>query len=818
MEDCLRRSQECLRMAKNYNKIPEDLIWAKQWALAGPDNHGDYKAPYGISPRGAFNVSPTQNIHWRDFTAVCDFAESNPPYGIGYILSRTDPFTCIDLDVKNHINCPNKVDKDGKPVEWTTQEQLDRFHKIIKAFDSYTEASASGQGVHIWVRGKIGEGCKRDGVEVYSQERFIVCTGNVILDKAIEERQELLNTLVGEIRNASAPKIELIDKEETESDEVILERGRTADNADKFNTLFSGDWSGYPSQSEADLALLSIFTFYSKSNAQVRRLFRLSGLGKREKATKNDRYLNDTLRTIRSREAMEEQANVIGEAASARLMQAFEAEKFNEAITTQPVAAEPEPEPEHDPDDCADPLAALEPSLPNDDDGIPWPPGLAGAVAQYIFQGAPRPVKEVAIVSALGFIAGVAGKAFCIPQSGLNMYIVLVAQSGVGKEAMHSGIANIVNAIAESEPGIMPFIDFTDYASGPALMKAVASAPSFVNVSGEWGRKLRRMGQEDGRDGPMQQLRTVMTNLYQKSGPKSIVGGIGYSDKEKNVASVTGVAYSMIGETTPTTFYDALTETMMEDGFLSRFTVIEYRGQRPSSNPNPVKTLPQLLLDALCQMVRRAADLNGRFTTQMVEAEPDAKALLEEFDVECDTKINSSGDEGFRQMWNRAHLKTYRISALLAVADNPDIPVITKAHVDWALTVVRKDIGVMDRRISSGDVGFGDAPREKKILTVICKYLKTGVPASYAIPAGMRKDGIVPRKYLQIVTQRSTSFVNHRAGQNAALDMTIKSLIDSGYLQDFPKDKAATLYNFTGKCYRVVNLPKSIVDKVDDND
>lgn len=779
----------------DYDKIPDALRWERAWLLAGLDEHGKYKVPHGFNARGMFRVDPTKPEHYMDLETAIE-AATLYKCGLGFALSEKDTFTCIDLDIKNINNEPDH----GK---WTPQDQITRYWKIIEMFDSYTERSSSGQGFHIWVQGDIGAGCRRDGVEVYSRERFIVCTGDIVVNKDIESRSDLLSILVSEIRSAAAPKIELKDREQSEADEVILERARNADNSDKFNTLFNGDWTGYPSQSEADLALLSMFTFYSKSNMQVRRLFRMSKLANRPKATKNDVYLNRTLQIIRSREAVEEEQD----AANAAMGRAIAASLL------PPPAAAPQWEddfeyPEDMPLISFDPMQALEPRQ-GSEPGIPWPPGMAGALAQYIFDGSPRPVKEVSIVAALGFLAGVTGKAFCIPQSGLNLYLVLVAKSAIGKEAMHSGIANILGFIRDSVPNVMSFVDFTDYASGPGLSKAVATNPSFVNVSGEWGRKLRRLGMEDGRDGPMQQLRTVMTNLYQKSGPKSIVGGIGYSDKEKNIASVSGVAYSMIGETTPSTFYDSLTETMMEDGFLSRFTVIEYAGNRPDDNVHVVKEPSKMLLEALCSLTTHALDLNARFQTQEVTRSPEAAKMLTDFNKECDKNINSSDDEGYRQMWNRAHLKAYRLAAILAVADNHTFPCIQKEHAEWALMLIRKDIGVMSRRINSGDVGIGDAPRERKVLSLIERYLRDGAPTSYGVPEKMRAAGVVPRKYLQICTQRSGSFTSHRLGQNAALDATIKSLIDSGYLVEMDKAKTATQFEFSGKCFRVVFLPRN---------
>ena len=194
----------------------------------------------------------------------------------------------------------------NQPELWSTEETYRFYWSIVERYDTYTERSRSGKGLHLWVRGKVGAGFKRDGVEVYSQERFIICTGDVVADKSIADRRAMLTSMIGAMRPVERPG-PLRDEPETEEDSVVLERANRAANGDRFRELCNGDWlaMSYKSQSEADMALLSIIAFYSRNNEQVRRLFRQNALGKREKATKNDRYLDRTLALIRSRQATE---------------------------------------------------------------------------------------------------------------------------------------------------------------------------------------------------------------------------------------------------------------------------------------------------------------------------------------------------------------------------------------------------------------------------------------------------------------------------------------------------------------------------------
>lgn len=798
--------------------FPTELKELDQWCLAGPD-----KMPLGVRDGHTFALSSTEPSHWMSFAEALAEGQRRG-LKLGFVLSKEDPFTCVDLDVKDASNEPDTT-------KWTTTNQFSRFVKIIEYLDSYTEHSQGGKGLHIWVRGKIGEGCRRDGVELYSQERYIICTGKPLHHKPIAHRQDVLNLIVGEIRAQQAVTrgngfVELIERDDVDTDAEIFERASSADNATKFLELCDGRYQqyGFPSQSEADLALMSMFTFYSASNEQCRRLFRMTELGKREKAAKNNRYLNYTLRIIRSRQAAEEDIDRAGVEAMLETKLSADRERAElqsivDRMQGGPIgpAAMLHVPGNHNPSvpvqpagvglAMAAPVAA--PVVAVAQQGLPWPPGLAGLIAGFIYQNAPRPVKEVAVVAALGLLAGICGKAWGLPQTGLNMYIILVGRSGTGKEAMHQGISSIIHAVTRVQPTISQFVDFSDFASGPALSKATAAANCFVNVAGEWGRKLKRLAREDG-DASMASLRSVMTNLYQKSSNTSIVGGIKYSNKDGNVQSVNGVAFSMIGETTPDTLFESLTDSMMSDGFLSRFNIVEYDGPRVALNEAPVAAPDQTLVNALAEICTQAVSLMVRDTVVQVDRTHTAAQLMRKFEDECDESVNSNFDENYRQMYNRASMKAMRIAALLAVADNYIRPIIELHHVEWAQQLVKNDIALMTKRLEAGDIGVGDGSKERKVLKFIKDYLEEPLSPGYKIPDDMKNNWIVPRKYLQIRTATAPQFTTAKNGSTFALDQTLRSLIDNGYLQEVDKAKIVEQYKFHGKAYRVVAAPESI--------
>ena len=451
----------------------------------------------------------------------------------------------------------------------------------------------------------------------------------------------------------------------------------------------------------------------------------------------------------------------------------------------------------------AEPVAKAGKGAPHASE-LHWPPGRAGVFARLIFDNSYSPVREVAIAATLGLLAGVCGRAYrTYTGKDLALYLILIAKSGIGKDSTHDGIPMLLKLA--SVPMAERFVRAQDFVSGEALHKELLREPGFLALQGEFGRKMKRMSNPT--DTPMQSLRTVMTNAY----GKRFLEGKSYSNSDNSLEGVEWPALSFLGETTPATFLECLTPDMMADGFLSRFLCITYEGQRPPPNRERDAMLDDEDLSMWKAMVNHMVPYQYPFNMPepcVVQPDEDAQERLERFELDCIDSLNATDDESERQVWTRAHLKALKVASLLAVADNPFKPVVRIAHVAWALTLVRDDIGVFQTRKRSGDVGIDDSARERKLSAFIKEYLVTNpIPAGYKVPDAMRQNSIVPRSYLQRRAASLPAFNNHKLGATRALDDTLASLVVNGHLMEVKKDKLVDAYSFHGKAYRVLNLP-----------
>lgn len=763
-----------MNVGSNFANIPLELRLLKQWVC-----WREGKVPFQVNGQMA---DVTNSATWNIFDA-CVTALSNPlNIGIGFVFTADDPYSFIDLD-----------NAEGD------QAILATHLKIAYELNSYSEVSPSGMGLHIIVKGKVLAGRRRSKVEIYSNSRYATMTGQVHNHSTINNCQAQLTMLWEQM--GSGPVAQSLyqgDEKELYSDVKIIEQAKSAVNGDKFLKLFNGAWQDlYNSQSEADFACVDILAFYTQNRNQISRIFRSTELGRRDKAKRND-YLSGMI--SRSFDRMLPPLDFDG------LKNALELKLAKDQLSL-PLEGSPSPVK----------ALAFDASTvgSNPTPSANLPSGLLGELASFIYQAAPRPVPEVALAAAIGLMAGITGRAYNISGTGLNQYVLLLAMTGAGKEAAASGINKLMNTIKMQVPTSSGFIGPSEISSGSALFKYLGNtSQSFISLLGEFGLRLQQMSSPNA-NGAEVSLRRMFLDLYNKSGYSEILHASVYSDKANNTSAVPSPSFSILGESTPERFYGALNEDMISEGLLPRFLLIEYKGNRPALNEKHTEIVPSFtIIEKLVALTAHCEGINHSNPRRVVNVQqsPEAAKMLYDFDKYSDSRINNSNKEVVRQLWNRAHIKVLKLSALIAVGENMFVPVILPTHMEWAANLVQADIQALTERFEAGEIGSNsfEVKQAGEIIRVVKDYYKLPYESvsKYMQPADpkMHMDKVIPYVYLQRRLVAASAFRNDKNGATFSLKRTIQNLVDADRLKELGKVWANEKYQTSQRCFVVSDL------------
>jgi hypothetical protein len=747
--------------------IPVEMTHYPSWVVWRYEDRNGKPTKMPYSPRTHQRASVTEPSHWGTYhDALTLWRSGVGSYsGIGFVLSERDPYAIIDLD-----------DPSGSP------QDTEIAKRILETFDTYSEISPSGNGMHIILHGSVPGGRRRGKVELYSTERYFTMTGHTYRDAPIGDNDYFLARLWEELAgsNHATPAIEAPSgSPQRWSDEEVYTRASNSN--EKFLPLFQGKYQEwYNSQSEADFALVNIISFFSRNPEQIARLFLYSELGKRPKA-----HRKDYLKKMIDRSFDNLIPDISLDQLMGNLMVQLEQAREKQVKEPPPVFGE----------------------------GWTLPPGLIGEIAKFIYEAAPRPVQEIALAGAIGLMAGICGRAYNVSSTGLNQYILVLATTGRGKEAAKAGMSKLMRKVSEAVPSAADFIGPADIASGQALVKYMSNNPCFVSILGEFGLTLQQMCAPNASSSEVSK-RKVILDLFGKSGKNDTLQQTIYSDKSNNTAIIHSPAFSILGETTPDSFYPHLNEDIIAQGLFPRFTCIEYTGKRGPLNKAHSHAVPSPHLVsnmiALCSNVM--ALTQNRAVIDVVEDEEGA-VFIEEFNTKCDTRINGAETEVARQLWTRAHMKLLKLSALIAVGVDYFQPVITKEIAQWACNMVEKDIVNVIDRFESGKIGRDSNEKNQadQLLTVLKDYVYRPFDdslARYGVNEKMKRDRVVQWHYLTKRLMQKNCFRDDRMGATFALKRAMDNLISAGVTVEMSQDQMQRRYSNTGKAYFISNVDK----------
>ena len=268
---------------KKFEKVPELLKSIPQWvnwkAELRDGEDKPTKVPYDPKAQGMVKAKSNDPSTWGSFKRARKKIKKRGFDGIGIVVTKENGIVGIDLD-----HCVDA--KTGKIEPWAKE--------IVKAINSYTERSPSKTGLRIMVLGTLPVGGRKKGnVELYCNGRYFTITGNHLdgtplklkkrqgeIDKVYKQHFEAQVEATEKAKAHSHQKgrVDNDDGAIDEGDEVIKQAMKSK-NGDKFHKLWEGDHSGYPSRSEADIALCSMLAFWFQKNpVEIDKQFRRSKL------------------------------------------------------------------------------------------------------------------------------------------------------------------------------------------------------------------------------------------------------------------------------------------------------------------------------------------------------------------------------------------------------------------------------------------------------------------------------------------------------------------------------------------------------------
>lgn len=255
----------------------------------------DFKKP-PYSPRSHYPASVSDPSTWGTLNQALGALGSGYFHGIGFVLSKDDPFTGIDLD---HCRLRN-----GYIEPWARE--------IIERINTYTEISPSEHGIRMFVSGKANGG-KNGTIEMYSELHYMTITTRSLTDppKHVEARPDSLQWLEKRFFNQRRENTGV------RSVSMNVPGGSNVSNSPPLNghglplaaqadtqllALLDGDTSYQQGdQSRADYSALRRLLDYTGNREWTKQIFLSYPIGQRDKVKEQRRgvsYLDYTLDRI----------------------------------------------------------------------------------------------------------------------------------------------------------------------------------------------------------------------------------------------------------------------------------------------------------------------------------------------------------------------------------------------------------------------------------------------------------------------------------------------------------------------------------------
>lgn len=419
------------------------------------------------------------------------------------------------------------------------------------------------------------------------------------------------------------------------------------------------------------------------------------------------------------------------------------------------------------------------------------PPGILGTIARWITETAPKSQPELAVAAAICLGSVVMARSYRTESGNFTgLYFIMVAKSAEGKEHPQACVEKVL-----VDAGLTNLVGGSGYTSPAAVFSALLKSPAHIVTIDEIGKYLKasRSHGNANAEGAVDKLVEAFGRQNGTLYPPTYSTMTLKKGEKSNLNAerlVHNPCITLLGATTPGTFYDNLTDDLVKDGFLGRCIVVESKQPRQiermvSSAPPP----PQII--DWCHAVH-AGGVTGNLADVMVADLP-AKVIelrfsdscvkmLDAFAAELIDEKTAAETEGLDVLLGRTREKAMKLAMIACKAENPANREIQTHHLEWAIRYVRHYDTAMVRAVVEQRTENEHDAQIKKLVRYVAnarKYVKD----SEFKDMNLLQRGFMPkRKLLKLMRMKART-----------LDELLDTAVQAGYILKSP-DLIADIY------------------------
>jgi hypothetical protein len=325
----------------------------------------------------------------------------------------------------------------------------------------------------------------------------------------------------------------------------------------------------------------------------------------------------------------------------------------------------------------------------------------------------PQPMFAVQAALALGSVA--MGRKFRTTQHNWpTLYFLNIALSGAGKEHAKTANEQVLRAAKFSA-----LIGPSEYTSDSAVDSTLLCYPTHLAFIDEFGLMLKAGNAKNNANGgtARKRLMEVFGRCHSTLQPKAYsTAGLTKQNREAlGPRMVENPALTLVGMTTPGTFYEAVGSGALTDGFLNRFIIVESDlGRQPSQDIEDIAPPEQLVQWVRDCRLKGTGDIVGSQLDALHNDVPkptildftiEARRLYRDLEMRCNARMDVLEEHGMAEMYTRVREISMRVSLIVARSCESDV--INADHARWAIDYVTY---WADRAISSLAANVADTP------------------------------------------------------------------------------------------------------------